>query len=65
MSDGESCESGSNLLGRGGLGFQIMLLGFGLGALMGLAARGRPVYGQDLGLILCFGLSVGIGLELE
>ena len=53
------------MLGRRGLGFQIRLLGFGLGALLGLAAGEIPVFGQDLRLDECLGLYVGIGLVLE
>ena len=54
-SEGETCDSGSwvrewNLLGRRGLGFQIRLLGFGLGALLGLAVGEFPVFRKDLSL---------------
>ena len=69
-SEGEPCETGSwvgerNLMGRRGLGFQIRLLGFGLGALLGLAVGEFPVFGRDLSLDECLGLDVGFGLVLE
>ena len=69
-SEGETCDSGSwvrewNLLGRRGLGYQIRLLGFGLGALLGLALGDFPVFGKVLSLDVCLGLDVGFGLVLE
>ena len=69
------------MLGRRGLGFQIRLLGFGLGiwrvlglelggrgiALLGLALDEFPVLGIVLCLEIevCLGSDVGLGLVLE
>ena len=65
------------MLGRRGLGFQIRLLGFGLGIwrVLGLELGGRGIalLGEFLvfGIVLCLeievclGLDVGLGLVLE
>ena len=47
------------------MGFQIRLLGFGLGALLGLAVGEFPVFRKDLSLDECLGLDVGFDLVLE
>ena len=71
-SEGETCDSGSwvrewYLLGRRGLGFQIRFLGFGLGALLGLALGEFLVFGKVLSLDIdvCLGLDLGFGLVLD
>ena len=55
------------MLGRRGLGFQIRLLGFGLGALLGLVLEEFPVFGKVLSLDIdvCLGFDVGFGLVLD